>query len=108
MYRYKIYKSDSKVVAVGSFAGKPVKGIAKCDPEDAFSAEIGEKLAVTRCENKINAKRMKSAEIKLKEAIDALAAAQEKLDFMYSYHKEATDKFNCSQRELEELLNSLK
>lgn len=108
MCRYKIYKSGFKIVAVGSFAGKAVRGIAKCDPKDAFSAEIGEELAVARCKNKINAKRMKSAEVKLKEAIDALAAAQEKLDFMYSYHKEATDKFNCSQRELEELLNSLK
>ena len=35
------YFSDgrTKVVALSTYAGKPIRGIAKCDPQDKFNAE---------------------------------------------------------------------
>ena len=44
MYRYNYCISDSKVVALGSFAGKTVRGIAKCDPADTFNIEDGKEV----------------------------------------------------------------
>ena len=61
-YKYKIDKEHKVVVALSSFAGKAVSGVARCAPEDAFNIEAGKKLAAARCNLKIAEKRMKYAE----------------------------------------------
>lgn len=57
------YFSDgrTKVVALSTYAGKPIRGIAKCDPQDKFNAEVGRKLAAARCNYKIAVKRYENA-----------------------------------------------
>lgn len=59
-YRY-FTDEKSKVVAVSTYAGKPVRGIAKCDPKDNFNIEAGRKLAAARCNLKIAIKRKENA-----------------------------------------------
>jgi hypothetical protein len=51
--KYKYYHNGNQVIAVSTFAGKTVKGIAKCDPNDTFSLETGKHLAALKCNNKI-------------------------------------------------------
>ena len=96
--KYKYYHSGNQVIAVSSFAGKTVKGVAKCDPHDTFSLEAGKKLAALKCNNKITAKRLKRASLRYVEAEKAVVEAQKHAERMKHYyhdakaeHKEAAD-----------------
>jgi hypothetical protein len=104
MYQYKFYKSDNKIIALSSFAGKTVKGVAKCDPEDTFSVEFGEKLAAARCNRKIASKRVKSADKKFKEATEAYERAQKQYEFMLSYYSESLKRYKVAADEVNSIL----
>lgn len=60
-YRFNIDTDHKVVVALGSFAGKVVTGVARCAPEDMFDIEKGKRLAAARCTAKIAEKRVKYA-----------------------------------------------
>jgi hypothetical protein len=104
---YKFYKSDNKIIAISSFAGKKVKGVAKCDPEDTFSVEFGEKLAAARCDKKVAFKRVKSANAKLLEAAAEFEAAQKKLKYMTDYYGDSLRRLKESEDSIKELLDSI-
>ena len=59
---YKIDEKKRTIVALSSFAGKTVVGVARCAPADTFDVEAGKKIAAARCTAKIAEKRMKRAE----------------------------------------------
>lgn len=61
-YKYKIDEEHKTIVAMSSFAGRTVAGVARCAPDDVFDVEAGKKLAAARCALKIAEKRMKRAE----------------------------------------------
>ncbi len=105
--KYHFAYGPNKVVAISSFAGKTVRGVAKCAPNDEFNKELGEELAVARCAAKIAEKRLKRAEMKLDEAHALLEMAQAYVDDMTDYHANAVDAFNESQFNLENLLSTL-
>lgn len=86
---YKIYRADNKVVAISTYAGKTVRGIAKCDPRDDFSDSFGEELATARCNAKVSVRRVKNAQKRLAEAAKALEAAQKQYDRMSAYYNDA-------------------
>lgn len=55
---YSIYTdNETIVVAWSTYAGKTVKGIAKCDPRDVFDLEKGISIATARCNYKIAKKK---------------------------------------------------
>ena len=87
MYKFVYYKNV--VSALSSFGGKTVKGTAKCDPNDAYSKEYGEKLAQTRCNTKVAKKRVKWASLKLAQAKRDLARAQVRVGKMEDYYADA-------------------
>lgn len=98
--KYKYYiptKADGapyKVVAVSTYAGRIVRGVAKCDPKDIFDIEKGKQLAAARCQAKVSSQRLKRATKKLDEAVKALEKAQKYYDDMTVY-------FNDSARDKE-------
>ena len=51
--KYKFYTNGSRVIAVSTYAGKTVRGVAVCHAGDTFSLEKGKKLAALRCAEKI-------------------------------------------------------
>lgn len=112
MSRYKIYKSENKVIVVGSFAGKPVRGIAKCDPEDLFYAKIGEDLATARCENKIALKRVKHAKERREAALKDFIEAKKSLADADTYYNKALEQEKKAQvdltRALDEVLSKVR
>ena len=70
MTKYSFYTDEkTKVVAVSTYAGKTVRGVAKCDVNDTFSLEKGKELAAARCNQKIAKKRLTRAENKRRETI---------------------------------------
>lgn len=88
--RYKVHTEGNKVVAESTYAGKPVSGVAKCDPIDTFNEELGTDLAIARCNAKIAAKRLSRAERVVKEAMDELHKAVENVCKALAYRKDAT------------------
>lgn len=82
MARYQYYKdSKNRTICVSHYAGKVVRGVAKCAPEDTFDEQIGRDLARARCDAAVAQLRLKRAEDKLYEkrsAIDKLIAQERK------------------------------
>ena len=107
MYQYRYYSSDKTVVAVSTYAGKTVRGVAKCDPADEFALDTGKRLASARCTVKIAAKRVKNAENRRAEALAALEAAQKRAFEMDSYYNDALACQEVAVSELEEVLNTV-
>ena len=63
MTKYSFYTDGkTKVVAVSTYAGKVVRGVAKCDANDTFSLKKGKELAAARCNEKIAKKRLARAQ----------------------------------------------
>jgi hypothetical protein len=82
--RYKFYHyigKDGKetIAAISRYAGKTVKGYAKCNPLDSFDEDRGKELAAARCNAKIAKKRHERARKKL-------LAAQVKLEEARKYY----------------------
>ena len=116
--KYKCYGYDEKnedgsvrcqcVVAIASYAGKPVKGVAKCHPEDEWNWEKGRDLAIARCAEKIAIKRANRATSKLCEAREAMAKAvadsMNQVIDMTNYFLDATAEVLEASAEVDEIL----
>ena len=61
MARYTFYKQGNNVICVSHYAGKTVKGIAKCAPTDTYSDDFGKALSQLRCDIKVARKRYQAA-----------------------------------------------
>ena len=89
MPKYRYYKQDNKIIAVSTYAGKTVRGIAKCSPEDTFDEDKGKEIAAARCNAKVAKKRLANATSKYYEAYEALKRAQKRFNEMSSYIEDA-------------------
>lgn len=62
--KYRYYTNGKNVVvAVASYAGRTVRGVAKCSDQDEFDLETGKKLAAARCAVKIARERVKYTKV---------------------------------------------
>lgn len=92
--KYKIIERTLKdgrkqIIALSSYGGKTVKGVANCSLDDEYSYDVGCKLAIARCNRKVAEKRFKNMRkntIRLSKELDAL---QRKYDKMYENCKTA-------------------
>ena len=91
-YRFYFDEKNATVIAVSTYAGKTVKGYAKCDPRDEFDKKAGMKLAAARCNERIAKKRHVRASKKIVEA-------QRLLDEARKHYEKMTEYFNDSQSE---------
>lgn len=101
---YRIYHHGNEIVAVSSFAKKPVRGVAKCDPRDEFDHKKGEALAIARCDYKIAEKRVKKAEATARAYKDLLECVNADYADALAYRKSAREEFI----EVNERLRNLK
>lgn len=109
-YRFYHYvgKDDggkNTICAVSTYAGRDVKGYAKCHPDDAFDEEKGMELAAARCNARIAEKRVERAERKVQEALDRLAEAQEFLEDMNIYRQDAINAHVSAMENVAKLIN---
>ena len=107
MNQPKFYNSDNKVIAVSTYAGKTVRGVAKCDPEDTFSLESGKELAAARLDERIAGKRFKRACRKFENARQALMEAQDYYDRMYQYYEDSAVKLGNARVNTADVLNKI-
>ena len=87
-YRYYTNGKDT-VVAVSTYAGETVRGVAKCAPEDEFDLAKGKKLAAARCAKKVAKKRVHALTDELNWAEYILDMAQKRVDFLKGKKVEA-------------------
>lgn len=104
---YKYYTTGNKVIAVSTFAGRPVKGIAKCNPVDTFDLEKGKQLAAARCNWKIAKKRLARATAKYSEARKEADAAVAYYDRMREYFMDSVDALDTATVDLCKLAEEL-
>ncbi len=92
--KYKFYITpDNKVIAVSTYAGKTVKGVAKTDPRDSFDPEFGKELAAARCAAKVAKKRKTRAQKQVWKAECKLREAQKYYNRMCAYEADARNEY---------------
>lgn len=106
-FKYRVYKHDNEIIAISSFAGRDVKGIAKCDPRDTYSEQKGLALAEARCDNKICNKRVKRAKVKVAYLTDVIADLNKMLADAKQYQIEAQEALQVSDEKLAAILKGL-
>ena len=106
-YNFYIDEKNEMVIAVSSYAGRTVKGKAKCDPRDEFDLEKGKKLAAARCNAKVAKKRSSHACNRLKDAERILHDAYKYYGKMCTYASDACNELEKSEKELNKLLGEL-
>lgn len=111
--KYRFYQGKTKttgapcVIAVSTYEGKTVRGVAACDPKDTFDFEKGKKLAAGRCALKIAEKRRKRAARELDKAIAANYASMQRVNAMNDYFNDARIAERDAKMDLEGLLRTM-
>ena len=101
--KYRYYQNGNRIIAVSSYAGKTVRGVAICHPSDEFSVETGKKLAAARCNQKIADKRYNRAVNEYVKACETRDAALRKVDKMKSYMDDSYEAKMAAAREVNSL-----
>ena len=96
-----------QVIAVSTYEGRMVKGVAKCDPSDKFDLEKGKQLAAARCNAKVAAKRMKRADKELNKARKTFIEAEGRLDAMNEYFVDAKIAKRNAEMEIKKILKNM-
>lgn len=94
MSRYRIFRDNKgKIIVASSYAGKIVRGVAKCNENDTYKEDTGIALATARCDVKIANKRVKRAMAKYDAATkavnDANAAWEKAIKYLTNAEQEA-------------------
>ena len=79
--KYIYHVGTNKVICLTRYAGKTVKGTAKCDPSDTFSEKDGKELSKARCDVKTSKEKVKLATIKYQQATIDYLEAKSKYDY---------------------------
>ena len=95
-YRYIVDSEETpkKVIVLSKYAGKDVRGIAKCSPNDKFDIETGRELATLRCDEKVAYKRYQRAQRKVAEAREEVRKATNWLAEMEDYLSRSMTEYN--------------
>lgn len=108
-YRVENYvrKDGVKVIMVLThYAGKTVRGIAKCNPADEFNMERGEELAKARCNYEVAKKRAKNANQKRLWAEMQRDKANLLCDKMQDYETAALKEVSDCEKALKKIVKS--
>lgn len=95
--RFKCYicpankSNNGRVIAVTTYKGRTVRGVAVCSLNDTFNTEYGCGIAIARCECKIADIRCKIAEDEYKKAVRDYIEVKLKKDKLYQRYCFALD-----------------
>ena len=92
-YKFFVTPDQSKIIAVSTYAGKTVKGVAKKDPRDTFDLHFGKELAAARCAVKVAKKRKARARKRAWEAECAMIEAHKHFINMSAYEANARKEY---------------
>lgn len=106
--KYRYYVDNNRVIAVSTYAGKTVRGVAVCHPDDTFDLELGKRIAAAKCNEKVAEKRLARAADKAIQAGLDVAMAQKHQAEMAEYYNDAFTAYNEAAQEYDALITSLK
>ena len=107
--RYQFYTDGTgKTICLSSYAGKTVRGISKCDPNDNYNEVTGKLLAQARCDAKIAKKRFKNAQNEYRKAYEDAYKAYTRLLEMDNYVTDAYHEALDTERIVSEIISDLK
>ena len=94
MSRYRVFRDNKgKIIVASSYAGKIVRGVAKCNENDTYNEDTGIALATARCDVKITNKRVMRAMAKYDAATKAVnnatAAWEKAIKYLTNAEQEA-------------------
>lgn len=104
-YRYVMV--GRKIIALSTYAGKTVRGVAICSEHDQFDVEKGKALAAARCNEKVAAKRYERANQKLNNTLDEYNTVEDKLTQAAQYYHDAYLAYNEAAQHVDTLLKEL-
>jgi hypothetical protein len=104
---YKYIETPNKVIALSTYAGKTVRGVAKCHPNDTFDVEFGRKLAAARCNAKIAVKRAANARNKYWAAHEKLNEVNRTFEKACKYYTDAVAQLKDAEAYLDEVRSSV-
>ena len=104
---YRYYMAGNKIIAVSTYAGKIVRGVAICAPNDDFDLEFGKKLAAARCNEKVAAKRYARANGKMNDLLNQINILNDQLAEAEAYYHDSYLAYNEAAQEVDLLINSL-
>lgn len=107
-YKYYHSKRTNEVIAVSTYAGKVVKGKAKCNSADEFDFETGKKLAAARLSARVSRLRKQNASRLWLRAQRQLMEAQRYFNKMERYFYDACDEVKYTEAQLNEIEKTLK
>ena len=96
---------SKKIIAVSTYAGKVVRGVAICADNDEFSAAAGKEIAAARCNVKVCRKRKNRALQKYNEAYANFVKARRELDAMSQYLTDSSKMLSEAEIELTAIEN---
>ena len=109
MARYNIYEDGKgKVIVVSHYAGRSVKGIAKCSPHDTYDQAAGVELARARCDLKIAEKKLENAQFKRAALEQILSDVMEAVNEIRMYTEECEQGLLQAKENLDKQLAALK
>ena len=111
--KYKYVKHERKdgsieTIAISTYAGKTVRGIAVCHPTDTYDEMTGKRLAAARCNAKIAEKRFKRACRQSVEANEIYDMAHEYVVSTNEYVMDSEERMYRAFNELNDLLSEIK
>lgn len=106
-YRFYFDEKNATVIAISTYAGKIVKGYAKCDPRDEFDKKAGMKLAAARCNERIAKKRHARAAKKIVEAQRLLEEARQHYEKMSDYFEDSKREASKAHMNVQDLLKNM-
>lgn len=113
-YQFKTFKKDNGdgtssivTVAISTYAGKIVRGVAKCMHTDKFDPEIGKRLAAARCDLKVCNKRKERAFKKRYELGAQIHELTAKYIEMTQYYDDALEEAFSAKRRLKKIESDL-
>lgn len=106
---YKIYvdEKNKTVIAVCRYAGRNIRAVAKCAPEDTFNVEFGTKLAKARCDVKVAKAKIQNASVSYMKASVAADEAQRKYDNMKQYYMDSVDQFDKAYATVDNIIKEI-
>ena len=102
--KYRFYQNGNRIIAVSTYGGRTVRGVAICHPDDKFDMDLGKRLAAARCNEKVAAKRYARATKRYKDAEDAYRVASENVDRMSDYRNDAFIAMNEASQAVDALV----
>ena len=107
---YKIYTDEKNktVIAVCHYAGRDVRAVAKCSPEDTFDIEVGTELAIARCEWKVAKIKLRNAGSCYMKAAKAADEAALRLSKMKDYYMDSVDQLDEAGAVMQKVIEKLK